>query len=268
MIAIKSPEEIAILRQAGALLGNILTGLKAITKAGITSLELENEARRLTEEAGAVPAFLGYTPHGADRPYPAALCLSINDVVVHGIPNENVVTIKEGDIVVLDMGITYKGLIVDSAITVGVGQVDEKAAKLLQAGEECLNAAIEALKHWPTDFPAGIKSGDVGHVIEKTLEHYRKTYGFSFADGLGGHGVGHSVHEDPFMPNIGKRGQGPVLKPGLVIAVEPIVNEGKPDIYVDEDGYTIRTEDGKRSVHFEHTIVITETGAEVLTERK
>jgi methionyl aminopeptidase len=268
MISLKSSEDIAILRQGGTILAQILQKLAKYTKAGITSLELENEARRLTAEAGAVPAFLGYQPEGADRPYPAALCLSINDVVVHGIPNEDIVIVKEGDIVVLDMGISYKQRIVDSAITVAIGEVDERGLKLMQACKECLDAAIEALKHWPEDFPNGIKSGDVGHVIEKTLEHYRKKYGFHFADGLGGHGVGFSVHEDPFMPNIGKRGQGPILKPGLVVAIEPIVNEGKPDIYLEDDGYTIKTNDGKRSVQFEHTIAITETGAEVLTEAK
>ncbi len=263
-----------ILRQGGKILGDILRELERSVQESfaegrqITSIDLENLARKLTAGAGAVPAFLGYTPYGADRPYPAALCLSINDVVVHGIPNEKAIVLKEGDIVTLDMGISYKQRIVDAAITISAGgedKTDEKGRKLLQAGRECLEAAIEACKHWPTDYPGGIKSGDVGQAIENALSYYGKTYGFSMAENLGGHGVGYSVHEDPFMPNFGKPGQGPVLRPGLVIAIEPIINEGKEGLKLDPDGYTIRTKDGKRSVHFEHTIAITEDGAEILT---
>ncbi len=268
MIRLKTKEDIEILRQAGQILGSILLALKEATHPGVTSLELENLARKLTAKAGAIPAFLGYTPEGADRPYPAALVLSVNDVVVHGIPNENILTIKEGDIVTLDMGISYKQRIVDSALTIGVGKIDERAKKLLQAGQECLNAGLEACKNWKRDYPSGIKTGDVGAAIEKTLLYYTKTYGFHMAQYLGGHGVGYSVHEDPFMPNFGKKGQGPILAPNLVVAIEPLVNEGSERIKYDDDGYTIRTQDGKRSVQFEHTIVITEDGAEVLTEVK
>lgn len=268
MIQVKTKEDIEILREAGQILGRILLALKDATVPGVTSLELENLARKLTSEYGATPAFLGYSPEGANRPFPAALVLSINDVVVHGIPNEKIVTVKEGDIVTLDMGITFKKRIVDSAITIGVGKVDEKGKKLLQAGSECLEAALDALKNWKEDYPSGIKTGDLGAVIEKTLSYYKDTYGFHMAQYLGGHGVGYSVHEDPFIPNFGKKGQGPILVPNLVIAVEPIVNEGTEKITYDSDGYTIRTQDGKRSVHFEHTLVITEDGAEVLTEVK
>lgn len=290
MLQTKSKEDIEILRQAGKILANILAALEAEVQSAFTpstdsnidsstgsngepktinSLDLENLARKLTAEAGATPAFLGYTPEGADRPFPAALVLSINDVVVHGIPNEKIQVILPGDLVTLDMGISYKGRIVDSAITICAGgedKTDERGRKLLQAGRECLNAAVEACKNWRTEYPSGIKTGDIGAEIEKANAYYKKTYGFSMAEYLGGHGVGFSVHEDPFIPNFGKKGQGPVLVPGSVIAIEPILNEGKEHIRLESDGYTIKTKDGKRSVHFEHTIVITPDGAEVLTE--
>lgn len=266
MLTIKTKEDIELLRQGGQILGRILAALAEATQVGVTSLELENLARKLTAAAGAQPAFLGYTPEGAARPYPAALCLSINDVVVHGIPNEKICTIKEGDIVTIDMGISYKQRIVDSAITIGVGEIDEHGQKLLQAGKECLNAALEECKNWKKEYPKGIKTGDVGQAIESALTFYTKKYGFHMAEHLGGHGVGYHVHEDPFIPNFGKKGQGPVLVPGAVVAIEPIINEGKASLKLDKDGYTIRTRDGKRSVQFEHTIVITEDGAEILTE--
>jgi methionyl aminopeptidase len=277
MLQTKSKEDIAILRQAGKILGSILKELEKAVQVSfasdpvrpISSLDLENLARKLTAEAGATPAFLGYTPEGADRPFPAALVLSVNDIVVHGIPNEKIRVILPGDLVTLDMGVSYKGRIVDSAITICAGgedKTDERGRKLLQAGRECLAAAMEACKNWRTSYPNGIKTGDVGAEIEKAQEYYKNKYGFQMAEYLGGHGVGFSVHEDPFIPNFGKKGQGPVLVPGAVVAIEPILNEGKANIKLDADGYTIRTKDGKRSVHFEHTIAITEEGAEILTE--
>jgi methionyl aminopeptidase len=269
MILLKTEKDISILREAGRKLAYILGELDKATVPGVTSFELENLARKLTEEVGAVPAFLGYTPEGAPRPYPAALCLSINDTVVHGIPNEKEYVVKAGDIVVLDMGITYKKMIVDSAITVSAGgpeATDEKGRKLLQAGKECLDAALEACRNWKKDFPKGIKTGDIGQAIENAYKFYHKKYGFNMAEHLGGHGVGFKVHEDPFVPNLGVPGQGPALQPGCVIAIEPILNEGKAQIRLERDGYTIKTVDGKRSVHFEHTIVITKDGIEVLTE--
>ena len=291
MLQTKSKEDIQILRQAGKILGSILKELENAVQNSfldatesplngssknadkepkpITSLDLENLARKLTSEAGATPAFLGYTPEGADRPFPAALVLSVNDVVVHGIPNEKIRVILPGDLVTLDMGVTYKGRIVDSAVTICAGgedKTDEKGRKLLQAGRECLDAALEACKNWRTEYPKGIKTGDIGAAIEQANAYYKKTYGFNMAEYLGGHGVGFLVHEDPFIPNFGKKGQGPVLVPGAVVAIEPILNEGKEHIKLEADGYTIRTKDGKRSVHFEHTVVITEDGAEILTQ--
>lgn len=255
---LKSKEDIAKLREGGRKLASILKRLELMTKAGVSSADLETAALRLCEEEGGKPAFKGYTPEGADRPFPAALCLSVNDMVVHGIPHEDPYLIQDGDIVTLDMGFIYKELITDSAITVGVGNIDTKGRKMLEAGAACLEAGILAAQ-------AGKKTGDIGHAIGTTLNYFNKTYGFSMANGLGGHGVGYQVHEAPFVPNFSKPNQGVVLEPGLVIAIEPIINEKSPDIYIDDDGYTIRTADGKRSVHFEHTIVITESGPEILT---
>ena len=262
---IKTEDDIAILRVGGEKLARILKTLKDSVRIGMSSSELEDIARDLTTKEGGVPSFLGYTPAIAHRPYPAALCLSANDVVVHGIPNEKPFTIKDGDVLTLDMGISYKNLFVDSAITVPVGKVDSKGLKLIEAGEACLEAAVEALKNWPKSYPKGIKTGDVGNVVEKTLAFYRKTYGFNVVEIFGGHGVGYSVHEDPFIPNFGMKGQGVTLKPGMVIAIEPIIAEGKGEVKIDKDGYTYRTVDGKRATHSEHTILITDSGAEVLT---
>lgn len=268
MIQPKTAKDIEILREAGKKLAYILTELSKIAVPGVSSFELERVARELTEKAGATPAFLGYKPEGHSRAYPAALCLSINNTIVHGIPNEKEYILKAGDLVVLDMGIIYKKMIVDSAVTISAGGLqatDEKGRKLLQAGKECLDAAIDACINWNKDFPNGIRTGDVGHAVESVLGYYRKKYGFNIAEGLGGHGVGYKVHEDPFIPNYSAKGQGPILKPGTVVAIEPLVCEGNGQIMYGTDGYAILTVDGKRSVHFEHTIVITEDGAEILT---
>ncbi len=259
MIRIKTKEDIEKLRIGGKKLAKILKELAVLVHPGISSAALEEAALRLCGEEGGKPAFKGYKPQGAKRPYPAALCLSVNDIVVHGIPHEKPYIIKEGDLVTLDMGFTYEGLITDSAITVGVGKVDENGRKLLEAGAKCLEAGIFAAEE-------GQKTGDIGHAISTTLEYYRKAYGFSIASGIGGHGVGYDVHEDPFVPNFSKPNQGVVLEEGLVIAIEPIINEKSPEVYLDDDGYTIRTEDAKRSVHFEHTVVISKKGVEILTQ--
>lgn len=258
MISIKTPEEIIILREGGRRLASILRELEEMVHIGVSSVYLEMQARELCKKYEGTPAFMGYTPRGAKRPFPAALCLSINNVVVHGIPHETEYIIKDGDLVTLDMGLIYKNLITDSAITIGVGNLDIKARKLIEAGANCLESGILAAQ-------VGKKTGDIGHAIQESLNYCHETYGFNFAEGLGGHGVGHRVHEDPFVPNFSKPNQGVILVPGLVIAIEPIINEKSQNIILADDGYTIYTEDDGRSVHFEHTIVITEKGPEILT---
>ncbi|MBX4216063.1 type I methionyl aminopeptidase, partial [Candidatus Parcubacteria bacterium] len=185
-------------------------------------------------------------------PYPATLCVSINNEVVHGIPGETV--LKEGDIVSLDLGLRHQGLIVDAAITVAVGKTDAKAAKLIETTKEALARGVSAVR-------AGGFVGDIG----KAIELYVKPLKFGIVTELGGHGVGYEVHEEPYVPNVGMKGNGPKLKNGMVIAIEPMLAEGKGEVYLDKDGYTFKTADGTRAAHFEHTIVVTAEGFEILT---
>lgn len=254
MVKIKTKEQIETMREGGRILAEILQAVKKAAVPGVTTKELDDYVNELCKDYGVIPVFLNYTPYGANRPYPASICISINDEIVHGIPNESDRIINEGDVVSLDMGITYDGLIVDHAITIIAGKGDEKAAKLLKATEAALYAGIDAAK-------VGKRTGDIGYAIEKAV----KPYGFSLPEELGGHGVGESVHEDPYIPNFGKPKEGVVLKDGMTFAIEPMVNEGKKKIYLDKDGYTYRTADGKRSAHFEHTVAMVDGVAEILT---
>jgi methionyl aminopeptidase len=254
-IRLKSKEDIETLKEGGKHHAQILSELALMVKPGVSTLILEEEALRLIKAMGDKPAFLGYQPAGARRPYPASLCVSINDEIVHGIPNEAERIIKDGDLVSLDLGIVHKGLITDSAITVGAGAIDDE-------GQELLNVAKLALEEGIRAAQPGKKVGDIGFAVSEAV----KGSGFSLAKDLAGHGVGFAVHEEPFVPNFGKKGVGEELVPGMVIAIEPMVNTGKGDIKFMNDGYTIKTKDGGRSAHFEHTIAITEEGNIVLTE--
>ncbi len=250
---IKNKEELGILRESGRRLAVVLGKLSESVVAGITTKQLDDIARDLIEGAGDDAAFLGYKPEGASFPFPAALCVSVNNEVVHGIPGDRI--LKNGDIVVLDLGVKYKGMITDSAITVAVGEVDDIAKRLMSATKEALGAGIAAAK-------VNGRVGDISNAIEKIA----KKAGFAIADDLGGHSVGRKVHEEPFIANFGKKGSGAVLKEGMVLALEPIFNEGDSRIVFDEDGYTIKTKDGKRSAQFEHTIVIRSSGTEIVTK--
>lgn len=253
-ITIKTKEEIKKLKEGGKILHTILHTLKKLVVVGNTTLELEERALELIKDFGATPAFLHYTPQGARRPFPAALCVSVNSVVVHGIPNESPITFKEGDIVTIDTGICFKGLYTDSAITVPCGKIDEEAQRLIKATREALEAGIKAAI-------AGNTTGDIGEVIEKIAKKYK----VAVADGLGGHGVGYSQHEDPFIPNFGMPRQGPVLKEGMVIAIEPIFNQKGSKVKLLKDGYTFVTNDGGLSAHEEHTVVVGKKKATILT---
>lgn len=255
MIRIKTKEEIAILREGGARLAHILKTLAAAVKPGMSTADINDMGQKMIEEGGDKAAFLNYTPATAKRPYPASICVSVNDEIVHGIPNEDPKILKEGDIVSIDAGLIHKGLITDSAITVAVGKIEPAAQKLLDVTKKALAAGIAAAK-------AGKTTGDIGFAIENVI----KPHGYGIVEELCGHGVGYAVHEDPFVPNFGIKGRGARLKAGMVIAIEPMVNEGTKNIKLDRDGYTYRTKDGSRSAHFEHTIVITEGGAEILTQ--
>lgn len=250
---IKTPDEIAVLREGGKHLARILHAVHDAVAPGITTRELDRLAEKLVRECGGIPAFLDYTPEGAHTAYPGTLCVSVNDEVVHGIAGDRV--LAEGDIVSIDIGMEYQGLFTDMAVTVPVGKVDDQAKKLIRATEGALAAGIAVAR-------AGNTIGDIGYAIEKEV----KGHGFVVVEELGGHGVGYSPHEDPHIANYGTRGQGIKLKAGMVLALEPIVNEGSRYVKLLSDGYTFVTRDHKRSAHFEHTIVITDGPAEILTK--
>lgn len=251
---LKTKEDIEIMREGGKRHAEILRVLSEMVSPGVSTFILEEEALRLIKEGGDKPAFLGYQPRGADRPFPAALCISINDEIVHGIPNEVERILRDGDIISIDLGLIHKGLITDSAVTVPVGAIDDESRNLLEFTEKALMAGIRAAE-------PGNTIGDIGAAISDVAS---KT-SFSLAKDLAGHGVGFSVHEEPLVPNTGKKGKGEKLVPGMVLAIEPMLNVGKGDIKVTSDGYTIKTRDGSRSAHFEHTIAITEKGNIILT---
>jgi methionyl aminopeptidase len=260
-ITIYTQDEITRLREGGILLGKILQTLKKEAIAGVSTLDLNNRTIALCKEYDAIPAFLNYTPEGAARAFPGALCISINEEVVHGIPNENPKILQTGDVVVLDMGLLYKKMYTDSAVTVVVGGdlENETGARMIAVATEALEAAISIIK-------PGVRTGTVGYAIESVVKKsHTKTSMFSLPFELGGHGIGHHVHENPFMPNFGKKGTGPLLREGMVLAIEPIVNEKSSKIRLLKDGYTYVTSDNKLSVHVEHTLVVTADGCEVLT---
>lgn len=253
-IRLKTKDEIQTMHEGGKRHAEILRALAEMITPGMSALVLEEEARRLIRAHGDEPAHLNYTPAGAKRPFPAALCISINEEIVHGIPNEAEKLLKQGDIVSIDLSLKHKGLITDSAITVPVGAIDDESKKLLKVAKQALEAGIKAAK-------PGQHIGDIGEAINDIVE----ASGFSVADDLAGHGVGFALHEDPFVPNFGIAGEGEELVPGMVIAIEPMVNVGGPEIIEVDDGYTLKTADGSRSAHFEHTVAITEKGNIILT---
>ena len=254
-VKIKTKKDIEILREGGKRHAFIMNKVAKAVFPGVSTKDLNDLAERLIIEGGDKAAFFGYKPYGAKRPYPASLCVSVNDAVVHGIPNETSYILKEGDIVSLDLGLEHKGMITDMAITVPVGKIDLTAKKLIKVTREALVLGIEAAK-------SGNTTGHIGEAIESHIS----PHGFGIVEELAGHGVGYSVHEDPYIPNYGKAGEGELLIPGMVIAIEPIINEGEKKVKLDPDGYTYRTTDGQRSAHFEHTVVITEGGCEILTK--
>lgn len=256
MITKKTPEEIEILTEAGKILGSILRELGKACVPGATTLDIDDLCMELMEQHGVEPILLGYHPSFAPYPYPAAVCVSVNDCVQHGIPSADIV-LKKGDVVDLDSCISYKGLIVDSGLTVGVGEISDEAKKLIAVTEEALALGIKAAK-------PGNRIGDISHAIETLV----KSRGYSVVEDLSGHGVGYKVHEDPLIPNFGKAGTGDLIEVGHVYAIEPIVNIGKKQVYFDDegDGYSVYTEDGSLSAHFEHTVVVTPEGAKILTK--
>ncbi len=252
-VTVKKPSEIELLRESGKRLGRVLRAVGAAVKPGITTRELDDLAEKLIREGGDIPSFKGYQPYGADEPFPASICISVNDEIVHGIPGKRV--LQEGDIVGLDLGLTHKGMITDAAISVPVGNISVRLQKLLSRTEEALMAGIAAAR-------GGAHTGDIGAAVEAVAK--KEKYGVIRE--LAGHGVGYHVHEDPYVPNYGKKGEGTLLEPGMILAIEPMFTLGKRYIETLEDGYTIVTQDGSLAAHFEHTILITEGKPEILTK--
>ena len=246
MITRKSPEQIDRMRRAGRLVGHTLSTLVEAVRPGISLLELDAQAERVIRDGGGIPSFLGY--HG----FPATLCLSPNDWIVHGIPNGYV--LKEEDILSIDCGAIVDGWHGDAAVTVPVGQVDDAARRLIETTERAMWAGIAQVR-------AGNRLSDIGHAVEKVAA----APGYGVVREYVGHGIGTRMHEEPQVPNYGRPGRGLRLEAGLALAIEPMVNEGGPESRVLDDGWTVVTRDGSRSAHFEHTVAITPQGPEVLT---
>ena len=251
--SIKSSSEIEIMREGGKRLSSILWQVAKAVRSGMQTRELDIFARNLIEQGGDEPAFLNYKPEFAPRPFPATLCVSVNDEVVHGIPGERV--LSEGDIVGLDLGLKHQGFFVDMAVTVPVGNISEADKKLIEMTKQALLVGIAEVKD-------GVRTGDIGAAIARVVI----PTGLSIVEELGGHGVGEQVHELPFIANFGRKGTGTKLVSGQTIALEPMLNAGRPEVIFDkQDGFTIRTRDHAHSAHFEVTLVVTPTGADILT---
>lgn len=248
MIVCKSAAELDRMAAANALVARVLAELASVAAPGVTTRDLDALAERRIREAGAVSAFKGY------RGYPATLCVSVNEQVVHGIPSDR--KLVEGDIVSLDIGVQMDGFFGDSAVTVPIGRVSEQADRLLRVTEEALNRAI-------TQVRIGARVSDIGHAVQ----HYVEGNGFSVVREFVGHGIGAAMHEEPQIPNYGEPGRGPRLAVGMVLAIEPMVNAGKAGVKILADGWTAVTRDGSLSAHFEHTVAVTAHGPRILTVR-
>lgn len=246
MIIVKSPREIELMREAGRITASVFDALLPLLKPGVTTMELDQVAEKVIRSQNAIPGFKGYGG------FPATLCISVNDVLVHGFPSKY--RLKEGDIVSIDVGAVYKGYNGDAARTFAIGNVSEEASKLIRVTEECFWKAVALAK-------PGIYLSDISHAIQQHAE----ANGFSIPREYTGHGIGTELHEDPVIPNYGLPGHGPKLRVGMCLAIEPMLHQGRRDTKVMPDGWTVKTVDGKLASHYENTIVITEEGYEVLT---
>jgi methionyl aminopeptidase len=245
----KSPREIEIMRRSGKITSSVLSMLMRTAKAGMTLAELDRLAEKGIRDGGGIPTFKGY--HG----FPASICASINEVVVHGIPGRQV--LRDGDILSIDIGTTFERYVSDTAATIAIGKPSPAAERLMRVTQECLMIGIGQMQR-------GNRLSDIGHAIQKHAE----SHGYGVVRALVGHGVGTKMHEEPQVPNWGEAGRGIVLRPGLVLAIEPMITEGGPDVATLADGWTVVTADGKLAAHFEHTIALTEDGPRILTLRE
>ncbi|PKN69717.1 MAG: type I methionyl aminopeptidase [Deltaproteobacteria bacterium HGW-Deltaproteobacteria-12] len=247
MVILKLPEEIEKARASNQIVAEVLSKLRDKVKPGVTTRELDKLAEEIAEKRGAKPAFKGY------RGYPYSLCTSVNEEVVHGMPSARI--LREGDIVGLDFGVLYKGFFGDSAITLPVGKIDAAALQLLKVTEQSLYEGIAQAKE-------GNRLGDISGSVQQIVE----APGFSVVRDFVGHGIGRNLHEEPQIPNYGKKGRGLTLKSGMILAIEPMVNQGDYRVKILQDGWTVVTEDGRLSAHFEHSVAITDNGPDILSE--
>lgn len=252
MITLKTPQDIEIMRAANLIVAEVLAELRRHVRPGVTTADLDRIAERMTYERGAVPAFKGYEVAG--RVFPASVCTSINDEIVHGVPSERRV-LREGDIIGLDFGVRYQGFYGDAAVTVAVGEADAEAQRLMETTREALWAGIDQVK-------VGNRLGEVSAAIQERVERE----GFSVVRDFVGHGIGRRLHEEPQVPNYGQRDRGVRLREGMVLAIEPMVNVGMPEVMIKQDGWTAVTRDGRRSAHFEHSVAVTPAGPFVLSQ--
>lgn len=248
MISIKSAREIETMRRSGKITAKVLGDLMRAAKPGMTTKQLDEMAENGIRSMGGIPTFMGY--HG----YPGSICASVNDEVVHGIPGGY--TLKEGDLLSIDIGTTLDGYVSDSAVTIGIGEVGENAKRLMRVTQECLMLGIAQMQK-------GKRLGDIGNAVQQHAE----SNGYGVVRELVGHGIGTKMHEEPQVPNYGRAGAGLELRPGLVLAIEPMITEGHYGVETLKDGWTVVTADGKLAAHFEHTIAVTDDGPKILTLR-
>ncbi len=248
--AVKNKIETENMRESGRILGHVLNSLSGKISAGMTTKDISEIAKKELKPTGGLPTFLGYFG------FPDIICISVNDEIVHGIPRRSKI-INDGDIVSLDFGVTFNGMITDAAISLIVGTpLDKRHAELVKNTEKALYKGISVVRD-------GVKVGDIGHSVQQVLD----AYGYGIIRDLVGHGVGHNLHEDPNIPNYGHKNTGPMLKKGMTIAIEPMATLGTYKVIQDDDGWTMRTADGSMAAHFEHTVLITDDGCEILTEK-
>lgn len=245
-INIKSEREIKLMRESGRILANVLKELETYVKPGISTLEIDKKCYEIIKSYGCIPSFLDY------RGFPASLCISVNDEVVHGIPDDYI--LREGDIVSLDCGVIYEGYHSDAARTIPVGETSKEAKKLIEVAEQSF---YEGIKY--------AKEGKHLHEISEAIQTYVESFGFSVVRDLVGHGIGRDLHEEPNIPNFKQRNRGPRLREGMTLAIEPMINAGRYDVYCLDNDWTIVTEDGSLSAHYENTVLITKDQAEILT---
>jgi methionyl aminopeptidase len=248
VITIKSSREIEIMRRGGKITAGTLAMLLRTARPGMTTRELDRLAEKAIREQGGYPTFKGYNG------FPASICTSVNDVVVHGIPSDY--ALKDGDILSIDIGTTFQGYVSDSAATIGIGNPSERAKRLMRVTQECLMLGIAQMQR-------GNRLSDIGHAVQA----YAERNGYGVVRALVGHGIGQKMHEDPQVPNYGRSGQGVVLRPGLCLAIEPMITEDTYEVEILGDGWTVATADGKLAAHFEHTVALTEDGPRILTLR-